>query len=972
MLINGEEHNDLCVGIDLGTTNSVLATVNIRPNGNIVSKVVDLDRAVDMYNAGAGAKFMLKKSPILPSCVYYNDEKNYQPIVGDFAKGRYPLRPYLVAKSIKSQMGNEFVEGLSSNIHDKTPAQVSSRILEHMLRNAAKIYHLEKIDDAVITVPANFDFIMRQATLKAAELAGIKIRKEDGSPRQILLSEPRAVIYDFINQVRNGEIADQILDLSSKKNVMVFDLGGGTLDITLHEISRREDAPEILNVKDIATNRYTLLGGDDFDLCLAKVMFQNYINQYAAHADIVKKIRNEEKGVMSQLINYAENLKLEVSAQKSDAFGGDNSGWWEDEDEDFPVGGNIGTTGYAYSDNFTVAQLEDIWRDFMGEELNFDDYKNLNAVTEKFGKQKNVILPILDVLNKAAQKLGSDIKVDAVIMNGGMSRFYMVINRLKKFFGFDPIVALDPDQAVARGAAVYHYFIHKYDKELANELQNELPADKSVRLPSPPPLSYSKQNTRPSFLTHRTFSSNRHITAADRSIGVVFGSNILNESFYLVTFGGNYEEIIPAGKELPYTSNRFTGFRLPPGKNVISLPIARCEADGSYRIIAKGNIEFPERYSRSTGDTFVTFSIFMDEDKIIRIDAATCRDERGLELMDHGTATISIATGIEKGVKTKLIARFGGKVNPRSQLNTIRSLCQNVDDAFRRKNKDANVKFSATLKLNVNTIISATNHREFAEPLLQMLDDVKKTREESFKLRCVIIARKIGANWTVQQKRRLARICLFLLDEELYNPGINLGRPQGLKMNTKIQAVYALSMCGDENDISLLVNLHNNEKFRMANLFTHAITKTEVDWIYQEFKKDCAKVLSGSATSAIQISAHALGVAFKVDGRPTNSSIKRETIINDLCNVIRSRNLNNVEISVCILAIGMICDRRAVNTLAQSAFDDAEKLFRDLNNIYDENFSELFAKAQDVAQKMIQGGELSAEEEESLLMKWGI
>ena len=221
MLINGEEHNDLCVGIDLGTTNSVLATVNIRPNGNIVSKVVDLDRAVDMYNAGAGAKFTLKKSPILPSCVYYNDEKNYQPIVGDFAKGRYPLRPYLVAKSIKSQMGNEFAEGLSSNIHDKTPAQVSSRILEHMLRNAAKIYHVERIDDAIITVPANFDFIMRQATLKAAELAGIKIRKADGSPRQILLSEPRAVIYDFINQVRNGEIADQILDLSSKKNVMV-------------------------------------------------------------------------------------------------------------------------------------------------------------------------------------------------------------------------------------------------------------------------------------------------------------------------------------------------------------------------------------------------------------------------------------------------------------------------------------------------------------------------------------------------------------------------------------------------------------------------------------------------------------------------------------------------------------------------------------------------------------------------------
>ncbi len=967
MLINGEEHNDLCVGIDLGTTNSVLATVNIRPNGNIVSKVVDLDRAVDMYNAGQGAKFTLKKNPILPSCVYYNDEKNYQPIVGDFAKGRYPLRPYLVAKSIKSQMGKEFAEGLSSNVPDKTPAQVSSRILEHMLRNAAKIYHLEKIDDAVITVPANFDFIMRQATLKAAELAGIKIRKADGSPRQILLSEPRAVIYDFINQVRNGEIAEQILNLNTKKNVMVFDLGGGTLDITLHEISRREDAPEILKVQDIATNRYTLLGGDDFDLCLAQAMFEHYLRQYGSHADIVQKIRLEEKSVMSQLLIHAENLKLEVSAQKSDAFGGENSGWW-DEDEDFPVGGNIGTTGYAYSDSFTAAQLEEIWRGFMGEELQFNDFKNLAAVAEKYSRQKNIIYPILDVLKKASAKLNTEnVTVDAVIMNGGMSRFYMVINRLKKFFGFDPIVALDPDQAVARGAAVYHYFLHKYDKELADELKNELPEETSTPAQAQSPFAavFSKV-ARPIPAAHKE----KNVMAAARSIGVVFGSNILNESFYLVTFGGNYEEIIPAGKELPYTSERFTGFRLPPGKNVISVPIARCEADGSYRIIAKGNIEFPEKYSRLKTDTFVTFSIFMNEDKIIRMDAATCRDERGLEIMDHGTATISIATGVEKGPKSKLIAKFGGRVNPRAQLNTIRSLCRNVDDAFRKRNKDDNVKYSATLKLNVNTILAASNHREFAEPLLQMLDDAKDSREESFKLRCVIIARKIGTDWTPQQKRRLARLCLYQLDEELYNPGITLGRA-GLKMNTKIQCVYTLSMCGDEDDIAQLVNLHNNEKFRMANLYTHAITKTEIDWIYYEFKKDCSKVLMG-VTNGIQISAHALGVACKLDGRPMNCGVRREQIVSDLCKVIRSRNMTNIEISVCLLALGLICDRRAVNNLNPKSFAEAEKLLQEIYQIYDPSFIELFTKAHEVAQKMIQGGELSAEEEESLLMKWAI
>ena len=990
MIINGEEHNDLCVGIDLGTTNSVLATINVKPNGDIVSKVVKIDRAVEMYNVlGQGAKFTIKPNLILPSCVYYNDEKNYQPIVGDFAKGRYPLRPYLVAKSVKSQMANAEVKGLSSNVPDKTPAQVSSRILEHMLRNAARTYHLEKIDDAVITVPANFDFIMRQNTLKAAELAGIKIRKKDGSPRQILLSEPQAVIYDFINQVKNGEIAAQILDLSTKKNVMVFDLGGGTLDITLHEISRREDAPEILRVQDIATNRYTLLGGDDFDMCLARAMFEHYLNQYERHPEIVQKIRSEESGVMSQLINHAENLKLEISAQKSAALSGESSGWWDDEEEDYPVGGNIAVTGYSYSDNFTAAQLEDIFRDFMAQDLHFDDYKNLAEVERRYAGRKNIISPILDVLDKASKKLEvADVKVDAVLMNGGMSRFYMVINRLKDFFGFDPIVALDPDQAVARGAAVYHYFLHKYEEELSENLQNELPAEEPVQvaeqnISQAPAQSFTAQprtNFTPQFQPRfsprprpvqpqRNFSANRQITRADRSIGVVFGSNILNESFYLVTFGGNYEEIIPAGKELPYTSEKFTGFRLPPGKNVISVPIARCESDGSYRIIAKGNIEFPAKYSRRTEDTFVTFSIFMSEDKIIRMDAYTCADENGLSLMDYGTATISIATGVEKGPKTKLIARAGGRVEPYNQLRMIRDLSKKVDRAFKQKNKFDNIKLSETLRSHVNTVLAASNHDEFAEPLLQMFDSAKYTDEESFKLRCVIIARKIGANWSPQQKQRLAKLCLSQLDDELYNPGISLGKSFGVKMNTKIQSIYALSICGDTKELAQLVNLHGNEKFRMANLYTHAITKTEVDWIYHEFKKDCAKAQLGGK-SGIQISAHALGVACKLDGRPENCAIRREQIVSDLCKVIRSQRLNNVEISVCLIALGLICDRRRTNNLASTAFDEAENLLNELPQIYDWAFAELFAKARDVAQKMIQGGQLSADEEESLLMKW--
>ena len=175
------DHNDLCVGIDLGTTNSVLATINEKANGDAVSKVVEIFRADDMYNAVSGEVKLTKvKKPTLPSCVYYIQEKNYEPLVGDFAKMQYPLRPHLVAKSIKSQMGRPQAEGLSPDIPDKTPAQISSRILKHMLKEASKVYRCE-ITDAVITVPANFDSAMCKATRDAAELAGIKVKNATGT-----------------------------------------------------------------------------------------------------------------------------------------------------------------------------------------------------------------------------------------------------------------------------------------------------------------------------------------------------------------------------------------------------------------------------------------------------------------------------------------------------------------------------------------------------------------------------------------------------------------------------------------------------------------------------------------------------------------------------------------------------------------------------------------------------------------------
>ena len=180
-MIHNTACNNLYTGIDLGTTNSVLATVNVKVNGDLVSKVCEIPRPVDIYNTvSAKAKLSTAKKTTLPSCVYYREENNYEPLVGDFAKNQYQLRPHLVAKSIKSQMGNTRATGLSEDVPDKTPAAISSRSVKHLVKAASNTYRTE-ITDAVITVPANFDSAMCKATRDAAEMAGIRVKNEDGS-----------------------------------------------------------------------------------------------------------------------------------------------------------------------------------------------------------------------------------------------------------------------------------------------------------------------------------------------------------------------------------------------------------------------------------------------------------------------------------------------------------------------------------------------------------------------------------------------------------------------------------------------------------------------------------------------------------------------------------------------------------------------------------------------------------------------
>ncbi len=937
--------NNLYVGIDLGTTNSVLATINFKLNGDAVSKVVDIKRPCSIFaTSSSETKFATDKKATLPSYVYYREENNYEPLVGNFAKDQYPLRPHLVAKSIKSQMGKPFAEGLSPDIPDKTPAQISSNILKHMLNSVSETYRC-KITDAVITVPANFDSAMCKATKDAAELAGIRVKNADGSQRPILLSEPNAVIYDLINQIHNGELPNHILDLEQKKNVLVFDLGGGTLDITMHEIKRRDTNSDVLKVNEIATNRYTLLGGDDFDEEIAKVMYERYLKQYAKHPEAISDLQKAKKIIMAQLRAYAELLKLDLSEQCTNNYISE-SNWSFDDDEDeeitFSVGGNMGGIGYSYDDTFTKEEIETILSSFMAEELNFNDYKNLDKITNT----RNIIYPILDVLKKAYDKMNMEnVIVDAVIVNGGMSKFYMVTDRLKKFFGLEPIVALDPDQSVARGAAVYHYYLHKYE-ELQDDMKQFDETDTTA--------NQTTSNVSVSNSLKQVEKEVKTNIPTIPKLAIEWGNSILNDSLYLGAKNGAVSMIIPTGAELPYTSKVMTGFQIEAGQNKIVIPIKSKNLDGTYRTISSGNITFKNNYPNGA---FVAFIIQMERNKVITMNAWTSTDANGLNKMEEGFVEIAIDNCEHSNIKSKFVAPRGSVLEPKAEINNMLQLFQSQASC---KNKQVKNTISKRISSNISSICNAGNKEDFAEPILNTLRTVQN---EDARQRLFTIARKLGPAWNETQKSKLAKICMTQLHAELN--GLSMGGP---RVSTNNQAIYTLGICATKEELKMLSSLHNKNKYYQACLYTHAKTKTDIKWLLQQFEKDLKQAKRKLANN-LQFSSYAIGVALRNDDVQIVDTKTKENVVKNLIEVINTGNLTTDELNSSMLAIGWICDQRQNNDINAKLIKDALDIIRNVYYYYPFLIIKNCTRMQELVDKMLSGTCLNEDEEQFLLTK---
>ena len=344
------------IGIDLGTTNSCVA-------------VIEGGEPVVIANA-EGAR-------TTPSVVAFG--KTGERMVGQVAKRQAITNPDRTVSSIKRQMGSDY----KVSIDDKkyTPQEISAMILQK-LKTDAEAYLGEKVTEAVITVPAYFTDSQRQATKDAGKIAGLEVKR--------IINEPTAAALAY------G------IDKETDQKIMVYDLGGGTFDVSIIEMG--DGVQEVL-----ATAGNNRLGGDDFD--------QRIINWLADgfKADQGIDLRGD-KMAMQRLKEAAEKAKIELSGVTTS---------------------NI-SLPFITADATGPKHLETTLTRAKFNELTAD------LVDATMG-------PVRQAMSDSGLK-PSDIH--KVLMVGGSSRIPAVQEAIKKFMGSEPFKGINPDECVAIGAAL--------------------------------------------------------------------------------------------------------------------------------------------------------------------------------------------------------------------------------------------------------------------------------------------------------------------------------------------------------------------------------------------------------------------------------------------------------------------------------------------------------------------------------------
>src|SRR5258706_14012079 len=365
------------IGIDLGTTNSCVAVmeggspkvIHSAEGRNVIPSVVD--PVTHVVGDIAKRQLVLKPKETIYSVKRLMGRKFNDPSVQYDTK----LLPYNI-KSVRDGMAVVEVDGKTY-----TPQEISAMILQK-IKSDAEAYLGSKVTQAVITVPAYYDDSQSQATKQAVEIAGLEVLR--------IINEPTAAALAY------G------LDKKNAHTIAVYDLGGGTFDISILELGEG-----VYEVK--STNGDTHLGGDDFDQAIV-----NYIAEEFKKDNGIDLKKDPQ--ALQRLREAAEKSKIELSSSQEAQI-----------NQPFITQGKDGPLHLTMT--LTRAKLEQI-------------------VDELIQK---TLIPVKKALTDAKKEVKD---IDEVVMVGGMTRMPKVIETVTKFFGKEPNKSVNPDEVVAIGAAI--------------------------------------------------------------------------------------------------------------------------------------------------------------------------------------------------------------------------------------------------------------------------------------------------------------------------------------------------------------------------------------------------------------------------------------------------------------------------------------------------------------------------------------
>jgi len=343
------------VGIDLGTTNSVVA-------------VLEGGEPTVIANA--------EGNRTTPSIVAFKSE---EVLVGELAKRQAITNPDNTVKSIKRHIGTNWKKSFEGK--DYTPQEISARILQKLKRDAES-YLGDDVTDAVITVPAYFNDAERQATKEAGQIAGLNVLR--------IINEPTAASLSY--GLENNE--DQ--------KILVFDLGGGTFDVSILEISEG-----VFEVK--STSGDSKLGGDDWDQRVMDWLIEKF--KSSTGIDL-----SNDKMAIQRVQESAEKAKIELSSTSETEI------------------------------NLPFITANDAGPQHLLEKLSRSEFEKITADLVERTRE-----PVENALSDAGMKFSD---IDHIILVGGSTRMPSVQQLVKSLTGKDPHKGVNPDEVVASGAAI--------------------------------------------------------------------------------------------------------------------------------------------------------------------------------------------------------------------------------------------------------------------------------------------------------------------------------------------------------------------------------------------------------------------------------------------------------------------------------------------------------------------------------------